>query len=152
MPPLTYSSSDTDSRSSYEGLEIFYQPVMMDGEACGEARKGYNTHMVAIGSKEANLVDDDSVSITGDMRDGGERDGHTDRTSLLKDIYTTMRMIGVDQRPEKVRRGTVIASLDLDSVEDRIKIPLVSMGGSVEGRACADPGARTPIRSIGFFL
>ena len=58
-----------------------------------------------------------------------------------------MRMIGVDQRPEKVRRGTVIASLDLDSVEDRIKIPLVSMGGSVEGQACADPVA-APIGDI----
>ena len=69
MPPLTYSSSDTDSRSSYEGLEIFYQPVMMDGE-------GYNTHMVVIGSEEAILMDDDSVSITGDMRNNGERDGH----------------------------------------------------------------------------
>ena len=49
MPRLTYSSTDTDSRSSHERLEIFHQPVMMDGEACGEAKKGYNTHMVVKG-------------------------------------------------------------------------------------------------------
>ena len=102
MPQLTYSSSDTDSRSSHEGPDLSHQQVVMDGEAYEETRKEYNTYMVAIGSKEANLVDDDSISITGDMRDGGDRDEHTDRTSLLKDIYMTTRMIGVDQRPDKV--------------------------------------------------
>ena len=29
------------------------------------------------------------------------------------------------------------------------KFPLVSMGGRVEGLACADPGARTPIGTSG---
>ena len=29
------------------------------------------------------------------------------------------------------------------------KFPLVSMGGRVEGLACADPGARTPIGASG---
>ena len=29
------------------------------------------------------------------------------------------------------------------------KFPLVSMGGRAEGLACADPGARTPIRASG---
>ena len=29
MPPLTYSSSDTDLRSSHEGPEIFHQQVMV---------------------------------------------------------------------------------------------------------------------------
>ena len=32
------------------------------------------------------------------------------------------------------------------------KFPLVSMGGGVEGLACADPGARTPIGASGNFL
>ena len=32
------------------------------------------------------------------------------------------------------------------------KFPLVSMGGQVEGLACADPGARTPIGTRGFFF
>ena len=31
------------------------------------------------------------------------------------------------------------------------KFPLVSMGGRVEGLACADPGARTPIGLSGNF-
>ena len=31
------------------------------------------------------------------------------------------------------------------------KFPLVSMGGRVEGLACADPGARTPIGTSGNF-
>ena len=31
------------------------------------------------------------------------------------------------------------------------KFPLVSMGGRAEGRACADPGARTPIGVSGNF-
>jgi hypothetical protein len=31
------------------------------------------------------------------------------------------------------------------------KFPLVSMGGRVEGIACADPGARTPIGASGNF-
>ena len=31
------------------------------------------------------------------------------------------------------------------------KFPLVSMGGSVEGLACADPGTRTPIGASGNF-
>ena len=31
------------------------------------------------------------------------------------------------------------------------KFPLVSMGGRVEGCACADPGARTPIGASGNF-
>ena len=32
------------------------------------------------------------------------------------------------------------------------KFPLVSMGGRVEGLACADPGARTPIGACGNLL
>ena len=32
------------------------------------------------------------------------------------------------------------------------KFPLVSMGGQVEGLACADPVARTPIVDSGFFF
>ena len=32
------------------------------------------------------------------------------------------------------------------------KFPLMSMGGLVEGLACADPGARTPIGSSGIFI
>ena len=31
------------------------------------------------------------------------------------------------------------------------KFPLVSMGGQVEGLACADPGSRTPIGASGIF-
>ena len=76
MPPLTYSSSDTDSRSSHEGPELSHRQVVMDDEVREETKKGYNTHMVVIGSEEAILMDDDSVSITGDMRNNGERDGH----------------------------------------------------------------------------
>ena len=33
-----------------------------------------------------------------------------------------------------------------------VKFPLVSMGGRAEGRACADPGARTPIGASGNLL
>ena len=44
----------------------------MDGELYEETRKGYNTHMVVIGSKEANQVDDDSVFIKEDTRDDGD--------------------------------------------------------------------------------
>ena len=87
IPPLTYSSSDTDSRSSHEGTELSHQQVVMDDEAYEETKKGYNTHMVVIGSEEANLVDDNNDSITGDMRDGDAKDEHTDRTSLLKDDW-----------------------------------------------------------------
>ena len=32
------------------------------------------------------------------------------------------------------------------------KFPLVLMGGRVEGLACADPGARTPIGASGNFV
>ena len=32
------------------------------------------------------------------------------------------------------------------------KFPLPSMGGSADGLACADPGARTPIDGSGNFL
>ena len=32
------------------------------------------------------------------------------------------------------------------------QFPLVSMGGQVEGLACADPGARTPIGASGNYI
>ena len=72
MPPLTYSSSDIDSRSSHEGPELSHRQVVMDDEVREETKKGYNTHMVVIGSKEANQVDDDSVFIKEDTRDDGD--------------------------------------------------------------------------------
>ena len=51
--------------------------------------------MVVVGSEEANPTDDDSAFITGDMGNNGAGDRHINRISLLKDIYTTTRMIGV---------------------------------------------------------
>ena len=100
MPPLTYSSSDTDSGSSHEGLEIFPTPMRKDGEMSGETEKGYNTHMIVVGSEEANLTDNDSISITGDSGKNGAGDEHIDRISLLKDIYTTTMMIEDEPGPE----------------------------------------------------
>ena len=89
MPPLTHSSSDTESESRHEESEIL--PPLMSGKI---ETKGYNTHLIVAGSDEADLTDDDSVSVTGGMGNihaGGE---HIDRVSLLEDIYTTTRMIG----------------------------------------------------------
>ena len=52
IPPLTYSSSDTDSRSSHEGPEVSHQNILIDDE---ETRQRYNTHTVVIGSEEPIL-------------------------------------------------------------------------------------------------
>ena len=75
---------------------------MTYGEVCGRARKGYKTHMFVVGSAKANPLNDNIVSITGETGNNGVGDGHIDRISLLKDIYTTTRMIDVDPRPERV--------------------------------------------------
>ena len=56
-------------------------------------------------------MDDDSVSITGDTRNNKERDGHIGLTR-------GQRKSDAAQDEES---PTVIASLDLDSAEDRIK-------------------------------
>ena len=45
----------------------------------GETSKGYNTHLIVVGSEEADSTDDDSVSITGDMGNNRAGDEHVDR-------------------------------------------------------------------------
>ena len=71
----------------------------------GEAEKGYNTHMIVVGSEEADPMDYDGGSITGDMGNNGAGDEHINRISLLKDIYRTTRMLEDDPGPEKVKCG-----------------------------------------------
>ena len=90
MPPLTYSSSDTESGRSHEESKILPPLARKDGEMGREIEtKGYNTHLIVVGSEKANLTDDDSVSVTGGMGNNHAGDEHVDRVPLLKDIYMT---------------------------------------------------------------
>ena len=68
--------------------------------------KGYTTYLIAVGSEDTYLPDDDNTSVTGGMWNSREGEKYNNRVSLLKDVYTTTRMIGDDPGPERVQRGT----------------------------------------------
>jgi hypothetical protein len=82
MPQLTYSSSDTESGSSHDGLEIFPPPARTEGEMSEETEtKGYNTNMIVVGSEEADMMDDGSNSPTRGMGKNLAGDEHVNRIS-----------------------------------------------------------------------
>ena len=61
-----------------------------------------------MGCEEADLTDDDRISVTWGMENSCEKDEHIDRVSLLNDIYTTTRMIRNDPGPNRVQQGTAL--------------------------------------------